>query len=220
MGKEMKDKKERIENGNLTITFLRHSSKGPDGNLSKEGIIKASELDIRINSNSNVEIYTSDIQRSVDTGTIIGKKLRILQPKISPILSEHPYTDEKIEELGLSGGKWLLVENANRLLAGKLAKFTLDQLTSKKSIHDSQIIAISHVPPIMAFLGHILVYSEKKNSIDEEIKTKLFESFDGFVKPLKGFDIHIMSSNPDEMQVVFPKNRISIPISLLRNLAK
>ena len=29
MGKEMKDKKERIENGNLTITFLRHSSKVP-----------------------------------------------------------------------------------------------------------------------------------------------------------------------------------------------
>lgn len=105
MGKELKDQKERIGKGNFTITFLRHSSKGSDGNLNKEGIRKAENLDLVFGPKTKIEIYTSDIRRSIDTGKIIGRKFDISEPMIVPILSEYPYTDEKIEELGLSGRK-------------------------------------------------------------------------------------------------------------------
>src|SRR3989344_3715233 len=185
--KEVGDKKELIGNAQLTITFLRHSTKGPKGNLSEEGRKKAEGFEMATELNSIIEIYASDIQRSIETAKILSGRLRIAEPVIAPILSEHPYTDEKIEELGLSGGKWLLVEKASRFLAGKIAIFTVDQLKSKKLNEKRQIIAISHVPPIMSFLGHVLAYAKNKSSIDEEIKSELFGFFEGFVKPLEGF---------------------------------
>ena len=212
----MKNAKELIGNAQLTITYLRHSIKGPDGNLSEEGITKASDLDIHIRSNSNVKIYTSDIQRSIDTGKIIGRKFKISDPTIAPILSEFPYTDEKIEELGLSGGKWLLVESASKLLAAKIAKFTLDILESKTPNKNDHVIAISHVPPIMAFLGHVLAHSAGKRTIDEEIKAKLFESFDGFVKPPEGFEIIYDQNSKDFISVIFAKDNVQVPISFLQ----
>lgn len=113
-----------------------------------------------------------------------------------------------------------MIEDVSKLLAGKIAKFTLEMLENKDINKNTQIIAISHVPPIMAFLGHVLASLEGKNLIDEGIKTKLFESFDGFVKPLEGFDIHISDTNSDRIEVSFPKNTINIPISLLHDLSK
>ena len=216
--REIEDKKESIGNGRLSIRFLRHSAKGPDGNLNESGVAEAEVFKLPLEAYPNVEIYTSDIQRSIDTGKIIGKRFGITEPFILPILSEHPYTDEKIEELGLSGGKWLLVESAGKLLAGKIAKFTLNAIGKSKSNDKAQIIAISHVPPIMAFLGYALAFSEGKSSIDEEVKTKLLEAFGGFVKPLAGFEITYDANNKDSINIAFAKNNLQMPISFLETL--
>lgn len=166
-------------------------------------------------------IFTSDIQRSIDTGKIIGKKYGITKMVVDPILSEYPYTDERIEELGLSGGKWLLLEEASKLLARKIAKFILDKLENNDTIQNhKQIVAVSHIPPIMAFLGYALAHTKGKFSIDEEIKSELFESFGGgFVKPLEGFEIlYDGRTDKDHLSIVLAGHNLQIPISLLREL--
>lgn len=205
--KEKKDRKEPIGEGLLTITFLRHSHKGDDGNLDENGIIMAEALNIPIPENSGIK-----------------------EPLIDPILSEHPYTDKRIEELGLSGGKWLLVEGANRLLAGKIAKFTLDRLDNKKSGKNSQIIAISHVPPIMAFLGYVLANSKGKDFIDQETQFELFKSYGGkltddgrsiepaFVNYLEGFKINYNPERNGLLEISFRNQIILMPITQLQKL--
>jgi len=216
--KEAEDKKELIRNGWLTIRFLRHSTKGPDGNLSGKGIAEAKAYKFPAGAYSIVQIYTSNIQRSIDTGKIVGEKFGITEPFIVPILSEHPYTDEKIEELGLSGGKWLLVENASKLLAGKIAKFISNAIEDVRSNNKTQIIAISHVPPIMSFLGYTLAYTKGRTAIDEEIKSELFKSFGGFVKPLEGFEIIYDTNSKDFLSVIFANHNLQIPTSFLGSL--
>lgn len=211
---------ELLNKTQLKITFLRHSIKGPDGNLTEDGKKKAEAFTYALDENGSVEIFTSDIQRSMDTGRIIAETNGITKPiVVAPILSEYPYTDEKIEELGLSGGKWLMVEEAGKLLADKVAKFTLDKIEDSKVGIKTQIVAISHVPPIMAFLGYVLAYSEGKTSIDEEVKSKLLDSFGGFVKPMEGFEITYKANDTDSVYIVFPNHNLQIPISLLRNLS-
>ncbi len=218
--KENRNKTEQIGVGQPAITFLRHSFKDKDGNLTDEGIVKARALDFAIPDGFEIKIFTSDIGRSEHTGKLLGEKLGNLVPKIDPILSEFPYTDEHIEELGLSGLKWLSVNEATKLLAAKIAKFTLEQI--KNTNTNTQIIAISHVPPIMAFLGHTLAYTKGKLTIDEKIKSELFETFGGkfdkpaFVKPLEGFEIKYDGS--ENLTLVFSNHNLQIPISFLRNL--
>lgn len=222
--KEKRDKKEQVGIGQLTLTFLRHSHKGVDGNLDEMGIQMAKDFDISTFENSKVEVYSSGIWRSIETGKIIGGKLKISPIIIDPILSENPYTDEKIEKLGLSGGKWLLVDEANRLLAAKIARFTLGQIEARD--RKSQIIAISHVPPIMAFLGYVLAFNKGKNSIDQETQTELFESFGGkfdkpaFVKPLEGFELIFDNDNNDTFSINFAGHNLQLPIIFLEKLNK
>jgi len=210
---------ELLNKTQLKIIFLRHSTKGPDGNITEEGKEKAKNFTLQSDENESIEIFTSDIQRSIDTGTMISNTNKITKPiVIDPILSEYPYTDEKIEELGLSGGKWLLIDEASKLLADKIAKFTLDAIENNTLGKKEQILAISHVPPIMAFLGYLFAYVDGKNCIDEEVRSQLLESFNGFVRPLEGFELTYYANNEDFVQVAFTNQSLQIPISVIKNL--
>lgn len=213
-----------MDSRQFSILIIRHSFKGPNGNLNKKGITKARAVSIANSVGSKFKIFTSDIQRSIDTGRIIGEKLAITKTTTNSVLSELPFSDEHLDELGLSGGKWLLQSKITRLLAKKIARFTLDQIENPD--RKSQIIAISHVPPIMAFLGHVLAYRKGKKSIDQEVQTELFESFGGkfdkpaFVKPLEGFELTFDNNNKDSFSINFAGHILRLPISFLDELNK
>jgi broad specificity phosphatase PhoE len=224
--KEDKEKRETPGNHSLEIIFIRHSSKRSDGNLSDEGRKNASEIHLPSGKGVFTEVFTSNIQRSIDTGKIISEKFGILKLTVDPALSEFPYTDEKIEELGLGGGKWLLLKDGNehlpstKFMAGKVAKFLLNNQAAFMKLDKNQnakIIAVSHIPPMMCFLGHIMALQTGKDFIDESIKTKLMSKFEnGFFKPLEGFQA-VYSAGV--YKVNFSEESFSVPISFLQDLA-
>lgn len=229
--KEWLQSKEHKTAPKLRITFVRHSSKGSDGNLTPEGVTKAEEYGIALLPDSqHVKIYTSDIQRSIDTGNKIFSRLDTsFKPRVRVILSEFPYTDEKIKESGLSGGKWLLLEEGNEFLpstkfmAGKIAffAFSIHEL-SKRMNNRTEILAISHVPPMMCFLGHIMAAQDQKEFIDEDVRSKLMSKFENkFLNPLEGFTICFGKdeNNLEYCKVDFCGESATIPLSLLRDWA-
>jgi broad specificity phosphatase PhoE len=224
-------KEELVKRGEFSVNFIRHSSKGPDGNLTPAGIAKAQDLGVALATNSeNIVIYTSNIQRAKNTGKEILSQLNTtIKPRVRSILSEFPYTDEKIEELGLGGGKWLLLKDGNehlpstKFMAGKIAKFLLDNqavFTKLDKNQNAKIIAVSHIPPMMCFIGHIIAEQEGKDFIDEDIKEKLMSKFEsGFFKPLEGFEVMFNNSVSNNCWVDFCNEKFTIPFSLLFGLA-
>lgn len=229
--------KERLKNKEqetvpkLRIFFVRHSSKGSDGNLTPEGGIKAEKYGIALLlDNQHIKIYTSDIQRSIDTGNKIFSQLDTpFKPRTRAILSEFPYTDKKIEELGLSGGKWLLLKEGNgflpstKFMAGKIALFALSMYElSKRTNTGAEILAISHVPPMMCFLGHIIAAQNQKEFIDEDVRSKLMSKFESkFLKPLEGFTISFGRDeiNLEYCKVDFCDESVTIRLTLLSDWA-
>lgn len=222
--------KEKTKLQNLRITFVRHSIKGMDGNLTPDGITLAEEYGNALVGGRNVKIYTSDIQRSIDTGQIIYKQLETpLKPRVSSILSEFPYTDEKIEELGLSGGKWMLLKEdseflpSTKFMAGRISSFVLDtrSVFIKSKYHeDLNVIAVSHVPPLMCFLGHILALEQNKDFIDEDVRAELLSLLGGnFIRPLHGFEI-TFPVNTKGCLVSFSSRSIDLPLGFLETVAE
>ncbi len=227
--KEILRKVEQDRSTKFGVTFIRHSSKGFDGNLTSEGIIKARNFGAALVINTeSVAIYTSDIQRAKDTGKeILGQLNTTSKPRVRSVLSEFPYTDEKIEELGLGGGKWLLLKDGNenlpstKFMAGKIAKFLFDNqaaFTKLDKNQNAKIIAVSHIPPMMCFLGQVMALQAGKDLIDEGIKTKLMSKFEhGFFKPLEGFQVVYSAGG---YKVNFLGDNFPVPVSLLQDLAK
>lgn len=215
---ERRSGEETLESPGLKIRIIRHSSKGADGNLDFDGISNAKAYPLALEDRTSLEIFSSDVTRCRDTAKLIGESVGIPEPTVTPILSEYPFTEEQIEGMNLSGGKWLLVEPISSHLAGKVASFIIDRISSYNQRQNTQIVAVSHVPPIMAFAGHTLAVTEAKSSIDSEIMAKLFEIFGGFVKPLEGLDIFYSGSQISSVSVHLPNTIVNIPTGYLRML--
>jgi broad specificity phosphatase PhoE len=224
MNVEIKTERKENPQKGTNIRIIRHGHKDKSGKLSPEGQEKTRKLAEDLKSlDDNLLLYSSDIQRSQDTANIIGSicSNRVNQTEVSVLLSEKPYTDERISELGLDGGKWLLSNESTRgmpsigAFAGKLAKF-IQEIDEEEN--DRDILAISHVPPIMAFLGFVIADSEGKNEIDSEIKEELHEIFDGgFPKPLEGFEIN---KTDDTRTLAVKGNTFNLSDELLDNLTE
>ena len=210
----------------LKFDIIRHSTKGPDGELTISGREGAIKYGVLISEEvKNVWIFTSDIQRCIDTGRLIAKGInKPCRRTVMSMLSEEPYTDERLERLGLSGGKWLLLGDEHDILpstkymAGKIASFILNSCeTAKRYDEEIQILSISHVPTIMCFLGHILAESEGIASINNDIKQKLMGVFEGgFVKPLQGFS---MRKLPNDYEITLVGKSIVVSNTYLSSLA-
>jgi len=205
MAVETSAEEKEIPQRTINIKLIRHGPKDESGLLSSEAqeLIQqfASSLPI---PQTGYLFYSSDIQRSISTADIVRSSLAIHLPvKVDELLSEAPLTDEKISELGLDGGRWLLLNLLTDKLpsieafAGKTALFIKNlknDLFDKKE--GSNIIAVSHVPPIMAFLGFVVADSVSKNEIDLSVKDRIHTIFDGgFPKPLEGFDVNMVGEN-------------------------
>lgn len=214
------------------IILIRHSIKGQDGELTPDGVLLAENYGKTLTTGYRdcIKIYTSDIQRSIDTGHIIYDQLETpFKPRIKNILSEFPYTDEKIEELNLNGGRWLLHNEddellpSTRFMAGKIASFILEtgEIISKhKTVENLNVVAISHVPPLMCFLGYAIAFNHSKDFIDEDIKEELLTLFRGsFIKPLQGFEV-IFSPSSNEYTILVSGKSFKIPLSFLESLIK
>lgn len=208
-----------------TITFIRHAKKGSDGQLTQEGIDKAREFETSHGRKQDLIIYTSNIQRAIDTGSLIAEAVGARHPKPpTELLSESPYTDEKIDLLGLSKGKWLQLTDESaglpptKYMAGKIASFVLE-MGDNPAKH---ILAVTHVPPIMCFLGYALAFHEGKNMIDDDIKEKTYALFGGKIPdPLHGFDISYLSNvSVAQYTLSIANQRISIPKTFLTETKK
>jgi len=113
---------------------------------------------------------------------------------------------------------------STKAIAGKIAKFILDM----KKVNDRvklerqlRIIGVSHVPPLMCFLGHVFAFEEGKDFIDEEVKDRLQSYFEsGFVKPLEGFNVTISENHLGEKitELVFSNEKHKLPIEFLNEL--
>jgi len=226
--KEQKVNKEKVSPRNLSIHFIRHAHKDSTGMLSQEGILAASNFAFNPKYASNPLIVTSNIQRAEDTGTIIANNFHEnISVKVTPLLSEAPYTDEKISELELNGGKWLLINKeggklpSTKVMAGKIAYFILEQLTNHSDSKNEELIAVSHIPPMMCFIGYLLAFNDNVDFINESIRQKLqgyFES--GFFTPLEGFLVNFDQNNRMSFGVTFKDIHLQVNMETLIDLAE
>ncbi len=191
------ERKEKFQR-TYRLRIIRHGQKDEEGNLSSKGQNETQRFAQELINNDNFLIYSSDIQRSKDTASILRTVSNSEQISITKLLSEEPYTDERISELSLDGGLWLLMDEPTEQLpsmsafAGKMAKFIEDMENNlSKETKAIDIIAVSHVPPIMAFVGMVIADSQGEQEINEDIKNRLHSLFDGgFPSPLEGFEIN------------------------------
>src|SRR3989344_9004154 len=163
----------------LQIDIIRHAQKGSDGELTEEGKVNAFSFVSNLSGTErDVKIYTSDIKRAIDTGDLINttSKSNYL-PRVRDFLSESPYTDERLSELRLDGGKWLYLNEGTadlpdtKVVAGKLAKFILNIHRLRSRIKDPNhfsIVGVTHVPTIMCFMSHLIAHDLGKSAIDAE----------------------------------------------------
>jgi broad specificity phosphatase PhoE len=220
-----------IENQSvLQINFIRHGAKDNLGNLTMEGRGEAASYGQGLKSQGGrIKIYTSEIERAIDTGRIISEFGGLsAKQRISSLLSEEPWTDEQINGLHLEGGRWLFQGEETRSMAGKIALFIQAQRNGfdrMKTPGQIRIFAISHVPPLMCFMGQVLSEEQKKNHIDQGIADTLFSFYGGslvepkFTPPLEGFEVRISRNTQGEEIIIacFPDGEHISQTSVLNN---
>lgn len=197
----------------LEIEIIRHAQKGLDGLITEEGKMAASAYGKSlVTDERNLKVYTSDIQRAIDTGDLINiASESTYSPRARDFLSEFPYTPEKLLELGLDAGSWPFLDKgieklpSTHVIAGKLAKFILDEqrilprISKPGAIH---IVAVTHAPTIVCFLTHVLADEMNKPTVDNEVIEKLEVAIGNkYIQPLNGFKVSLLMNNEMFLQL-------------------
>lgn len=142
----------------MEIVFIRHAEKEKmgekeDTGLSKKGIKQAKNLAKRLNKEIFHEIYSSDLQRAIETANIVSKELNLPQKKDAS-LNEFESNLLKIER-----EKW---SEKDKSQYNALKSF-LENLT-KKSDENKRVLIIAHGITNRLILA-ILLELELKNLI-------------------------------------------------------